>query len=191
MLWHKFYSIFCFTLSKRSWVFGVLLVLIICAMSAVYGGLSMGDINNFWDNKLNTVFSFSTLLVALALWFWETHQDWVASLPCKLTAAFLFNRKEVMRCDEAELFSEADMRALGQQLGAQMNNGNNLKMKSPAILRSGGLLKVDVDGKIYRHWTIAFTLTELPDVVKNIPNDQFLLWSPPFDKVPELVLCNA
>lgn len=188
MFWNRLCSILMFTLRKRSWALGAILILTIGAITVAGCGLTMADINTFWEKKLNTVFSAATLLVALAVWFGETHQDWMASLPCKLTAIFIFDDQEVMRCNKAELFSEADIRALGQQLGLQMNNNNQLKMKSPAILKTGGVQEKDVNGKLYRHWSIQFTLLERP---KTVPEGKVLCWEPPFDKTPEQSFCDS
>lgn len=183
----KFISFICFALKQRSLVLGAVFILVALASCAIVF-LGFKVMNDFWNEKLNTLFSFATFVVALAVWFGEAREDWLDSLPCKLTAVFIYVGKEVMRCNYANLSSEADMRALGQSVGNQMNNNILLKLMSPDIVRSGGHIEKDGQGEIFRHWVIQFTLRELPITAKV---EHVLLWSPPFTSSPKLVACSS
>lgn len=185
----KYYSIIHFTIRHRRWPLGALVFLAVVSLLVLdFVKWDLTGINKIWTDKLSTVTSIATLGVALAVWCGELYQDWRAALPCKLTAVFLFKNKEVMRCDLADLSSESDMRALGQQIGRHMHNGKDLKIKIPALHRTGGEPEVGLEGEIYRHWTIQFTLLERPETV---PEGKVLRWVPPFDKTPEQSLCDS
>ena len=184
----KFNSIFYFAIKHRRGPLGTLILLAIASLLVfVFAGWDMNHANSFWTENLATVTSIATLVVAVAVWCGELYQDWRAALPCKLTATFIFEEKEVMRCDRADLSGESDMRALGQQIGRQMHNGKDLKIKVPALHRTGGE-PVNLEGKIYRHWTIKFTLLERPETV---PEGKEIRWEPPFDKSPNESLYDS
>lgn len=188
MFSERFNSFLFFILQQRKpniFGIGVLLVIALFAYS-YFGGL--GGINDFWNSYLNTLFSFATLMVAIAVWLGEAYEDWQTALPCKLTSIFIYKNQEVMRCDFADLSSEGDMRALGQSIGSQMCGGTQLSIKMPEIQRTGGELKTDLDGNVFRHFTIQFTLRNPPNEIKD---GYVLCWSPPFELDPELKLVET
>ena len=176
-------SISCFILEQRKSVLWGLVFLVVLAIISFFC-FGRDETNKLWNDYLNTLFCFATLMVALAVWFGEAHEDWKAALPCKLTAIFIYETKEVIRCNHADLSSEGDMRALGQSIGSQMCNGSQLSIKMPEIQRTSGELETDSDGNVFHHYTILFTLRELP---KGTQLGKVLLWKPPFELDPQLV----
>ena len=113
---------------------------------------------------------FGTLLVAIAIWFGELKQEWENSLPKKLTVEFLYKGQLLMLCEEAYLAGESDIRAWGQQVGAQMSGGRHLKFL-PSIKQEPGGIKETRDGKAYKLYEVKFTLTELPKKRPTNKND--------------------
>jgi hypothetical protein len=110
----------------------------------------------------NSTVGFGTFLVAIAIWFGELNQGWENSLPKRLTVEFLYKGQRLMLCEEAYLAGESDIRAWGQQIGAQMSRVRNLKFL-PFIKQEPGRIKETRDGQAYKLYEVKFTLTELPE----------------------------
>lgn len=73
-----------------------------------------------WGDRVEPFIGITTLVVAGMVWWGELAEDWLASLPKRLHAVFLFDDEEIMRCNYAKLSSESDIRQLGQQIGSQL-----------------------------------------------------------------------
>jgi hypothetical protein len=88
-----------------------------------------------WNNW-EPVLGITTLFVALSVWFGEIFQDWDNSLPKRMTVRFIHvnedtgEEKVIMKCEEAYLAGESDIRAWGQQLGRQMANNELLNFET-------------------------------------------------------------
>ncbi len=122
-----------------------------------------------WWNWVEPISGLATLFVAMAVWFGELQQDWENSLPKHLTVSFWHKNaagsieKEVMRCENAYLASEGDIRAWGQQLGGQMDTwkvdqGDRFLDLEPNIIQEGPEI-VDNEYLLYK---VKFILTRLP-----------------------------
>lgn len=122
---------------RRNHIVGWLLIPLLAVLFLV-ADFKLNSIVNFWADNVDPYFSIAVLIVALTLWFGEFHQDWRQSLPCLLTVVFVFKDREVMRCENAALASEADMRALGQTIGSQMIDNKTLTFFAPKVKQSGG-----------------------------------------------------
>lgn len=138
----------------------------------------------FWSAQGSHMLGIATFVVAFFVWFGELREDWHRALPCKLTVRYRYEGRVVMSCRYADLASEGDMRALGQQIGMQMADVKLLQFIAPQIKRWGGDVETDADGQVFRHFVIQFDLIELP---ATIAENQMLLWEPPFDCRPRLV----
>ncbi len=145
----------------------------------------MDDIKNKWNNEIDPVVGFATLLVAFSVWINETISSWKNSLPKKLTVIFIFEGKEVMRCNYAHLDHEADIRNLGQQIGRQMNK-TKLDFYAPKIKRERGHICTEKQ-EVFMHYKVEFTLTEWP---KNLNKKECMIWEPPFDAPPKTIPCQ-
>ena len=94
--------------------------------------------------QASTVFSAATLLVAVFIWFGEAREDWEETLPKRLKVVFLLHGSPVLISEGATLLAEADLRALAQQLGRQLNGGRDLAFSlrcsapGPRIQHAGG-----------------------------------------------------
>ncbi|OPL17079.1 MAG: hypothetical protein AVO38_05610 [delta proteobacterium ML8_D] len=114
---------------------------------------------------------FGTFLVAIAIWFGELKQGWENSLPKRLTVEFLYKGRRLMLCEEAYLAGESDIRAWGQQVGAQMSGVRNLKFL-PFIEQEPGMIKETRTGEAYKLYEVRFTLIELPEKRPANNNDE-------------------
>jgi len=168
----------------QRWPLVVSALLILALAGAVRGWHGIDAIGDVWADKFDPLISLATLLVAVLVWWGEARQDWIASLPCKLTAVFVHNQRTLMICELADLASEADIRAMGQQLGRTMNGGQDLKLALPAFRKSGGMPEVGENGEIYRHYTIRFQLLEAPAIAATLAPGEAWVWRPPFDSLP-------
>lgn len=185
-MWRSF-THFAFKRGKAIWLVGTILLMFFAF--ALWSGLGIQDavkLRDRWNDWIDPVVGFATLLVAILVWWGEARQDWLASLQCKLTAVFFLEGREVMRCERANLASEADIRALGQQLGLQMNHNQSLRINAPAIRSLHGEPEGNAQGEIYRHWTVEFPLLELPQVMSGAAMEEVLVWTPPFNEKPQL-----
>jgi hypothetical protein len=183
-------SILGFVWTSRGIYFvSALLFLVILAGLSV-AGVDMFTAGKFWTDYLDPFVGMAVLIVALALWFGEVRQDWRNSLPRRLSVVFRYRGdngdREVMRCVRAGLASEADVRALAQQIGAQMVAGQ-LDFRAPNVKQSGGNVEVAEDGDVYRHHVVTLELRKLPSAIADLPKDHVLVWRPPFseDPIPE------
>ncbi len=161
-------------------------LLVLVVLSAT--GIEMTTAGKFWTDHIDPFVGMAVLIVAMALWFGEIRQDWHASLPCRLTVVFRHgdgvDAREVMRCERAGLSGEGEMRALGQQIGAQMVGERTLDFCAPSVEYSGGHIEAERDGRIYRHFTVALRLRKLPAAIDDLASDEVLVWRPPFDSEP-------
>lgn len=137
------------------------------------------DLNNF--GQLDSIIGIATFLVAGIIWFGEINQAWENSLPKRLTVEFLYKNQRLIFCEEAYLASESDIRAWGQQIGAQMT-GNSLRFL-PSIKQKPGRIKESQDGAAYKLYEVKFTLTELPvekpadKTIFKENDNKYLYWS--------------
>lgn len=131
-----------------------------------------------WGDPILTV---TTLLIAIFVWFNSKRKSWEETLPKKLNVHFSFEGKYVYSCYLAPLLYEDDGRALGQQIGSQMNGKENLTF-SPFIRSNPSSIQVGQDGSYYRLYEIDFTCTEEPD---NAETNQYLIWKVHQDKQHE------
>jgi hypothetical protein len=86
-----------------------------------------------------------------------------------------------MRCNRADLVSEADIRALGQQIGSQMANGyRDLKFRAPSVKPTGGRVAHETDGSFIMDFAVTLQLTDIPPGLKQ---EECVLWNSPFGEL--------
>lgn len=180
-----FFSQIKFLWSHRRSHYFPLLIFLFVGFCLLVAGIRLDTVGQFWTEVIDPFLGIAVLLIALALWFGELRQDWRQSLPCLLTVVLWFDGREMMRCEYADLASEADMRALGQTIGAQMTNNEKLKFFAPSVKQSGGDVIEFGNGEVNRHFTIEMVLRELPKSISKLPEADILVWRPPFTKDPQ------
>jgi len=147
-------------------------------VSAIVGLLILWRLRVTWQDWVEPLVTMLTLGVAAFVWFSQKREEWEEYLPNRLTVRFYHEDKEVMRCEKAHLTTESDIRALSQQIGAQMTEDPHLKFVIPAVEVSPP--ELDRHGR-YLHYAASFILTELPTTLD--PNAT-LVWKAPFDQPP-------
>lgn len=106
--------------------------------------------------------SVVTLVVAMGLWISNANWERKQRLDFRLTVQFIYQNRTIARCEEAYLAGEGDIRAWGQQIGAQMLRTRFLKMQ-PYINQTGPDIKYDTQTKKeFKLYTICFYLKEKP-----------------------------
>lgn len=152
-------------------------------INLLVGGKLLTADNSWWKDFLEPIVGLGTLFTAVAVWLGETAQDWRGSLPKRLTVDFQHKGRLVMRCENACLAGEGDIRALGQQIGAQMA-GENLKLKIPTVQTRAGAVEKDDQGDYWLSYQANFELTALPaKLQQELADGHYLIWRSPFDKV--------
>ena len=105
----------------------------------------------------------------------ELTHDWEAQLPKKLTVIFTFEGLPLMKCEEAWLAGESDIRQWSQQIGRQMAGGTENLDFEPFVSQVEAV--VQREGEIFKLYTATFTLTKVPTKFKDTYNQQYLYWS--------------
>ena len=106
-----------------------------------------------------------TLIAATFIAFSVLRSQRLENLDKKLTVEFYYAEKIVLRCANAYLAGESDIRQWGQSIGQLMNGGKRLDFE-PFIKESSEL--VGHKGKQYRSYLIKFTLHSLDGLHNNI-----------------------
>lgn len=122
-----------------------------------------------WFDLFSDALNGLTFLVALFVWFGEVREDWEASLPKLLSVFFFYGQKPVFVCRHAWLSHEGDIRAMGQSIGQQMNNGRLDFV--PFLQELPPQLVLDAAGAARKHFRVKFRLVEVPPVVRSMPAD--------------------
>lgn len=197
----KFWRVLLYALLNR-WHFVlvvcvfVLSIMVISGLDLARGAAPFVRFNDWWARGFEPLFGALTLLVAIAVWFGELRQDWIASLPKRLDVLFLYEGSPLMVCEHADLSSEADIRPLGQQIGLQLAGEQRLNFKAPSVrMKNKGVSKCSK----YVDYAVIFEL--LPKVhlgeqdgEKKSPfevlwgSDHCVVWRWPFDAVDFLIL---
>ncbi|MBL7815760.1 MAG: hypothetical protein JNL70_12170 [Saprospiraceae bacterium] len=95
----------------------------------------------------------------------------------KLTVVFLYNNKIILKCENAYLAGQSDIRQWGQSIGQLMNSGERLDFE-PYIREESSI--VTIHNKQYRHYIVTFTLHSLNKVAEKhkalYQKGQYELW---------------
>ena len=140
----------------------------------------LDGLKNRWDKDIDQIVSLATLMTALFVWYGEIAEDWKNHLPKRLTVRFeTEDGNLVMLCIKAHLSDVADIRALGQQIGQQINDGHQLAFRAPLVeWKNPEAIPYDPEIGYFLHYEVTFTLTERPST---IPEGR-KIWKAPFGK---------
>ncbi len=124
----------------------------------------------WWGNSLDPWIGILTFFVTIMVWFSKTRTDWEASLEKRLTVKFIHEGQEIMRCEEAYLADEADIRQWSQQIGQQMITPPKEKPRylkfEPYMQQDGPIIcEEESTGKSYCHYICHIHLIEMPEIV--------------------------
>ena len=140
----------------------------------------LSSLKNRWNTDIDQIVSLATLMIALFVWYGEIAEDWKNSLPKRLTVRFeTEDGSLVMLCIKVHLSDVADIRALGQQIGQQINDGQQLAFRAPLVKwKNPEAIPYDLEIGYFLHYEVTFTLTERPGT---IPTGR-KIWKAPFGK---------
>lgn len=151
----------------------------VIALSGQLTGFTHG-----WQAYLDSPVSFMTLFVAVLVWYGEVREQYLHNLPKRMTVSFVYQGKEIMRCNHALLSHEGDMRALAQQIGRQMA-GNLLDLR-PMLHDWAKSIETDENEKRYMHYMVTIELWNLLPMLEQLKeNGRMLLWDPPHTDHPK------
>jgi len=131
-----------------------------------------------WWQCMDAICGVATLAVALIVWWGELTENWEHQLPKLLRVEFRFEGHPVMVCEDAPLITENDIRAMAQQIGKQMNDGNELKLR-PTFVPRPPFVDRRASGGPIRRYEIHMCLKELPESLIAIRESQphaFIEW---------------
>jgi len=184
----KIGAIVKYAFEKRRLFFIIPLILLIALLDYFFNQWSeLNTLIKAWNDFISPLIGITTLIVALSVWLAELRQDWRNDIPKKLTVIFRFHGKEVMRCNHAELSSEADIRQLGQQIGSQMAEVKYLKFKAPSVEQIKKEVSFTEETGFFMDYDVVFELTDLPELLKDLKPNEYRLWEPPFPEKPLVV----
>lgn len=141
---------------------------------------------------LDPLLGLLTLLIAILVWIIQVRREWEDNLPKRLTVQFDYGGRIMMKCEEAMLVGESDIRNWGQQIGQQMSFGTFLKFDPYIKLEQPKIKYNKTWREYYKHYIATFYLTELPDLPKppdaatkaeyeeNFNKGHCLIWSPEY-----------
>lgn len=147
----------------------------------------------WWAEWFDPLIGMGIFITTIWIGYIELRQDWEESLEKRLTVVFKYKERKILTCEKAYLTSEADIRALGQQIGAQMAHvwldfeANTIKIQKEEILLN------PTTNQYYAHYTVEYRLRRLPIIDKRTkPEDikhiqrfekENLLWLSPEEQL--------
>ncbi len=158
----------------------IIMLVILAALTACWAFNGLGIPQKFspdnasifswdsWDNFITVL----TFIVAMAIGWQGLVRRWEDKLPNKLTVHFVYGNDYIMSCYNVSLASEKDIRAWGQQVGAQMVGGKRLDMKLTNSQQYMGIV-----GDKFKHYEAVFYLSEEPKIFqKSEYKNKYLTW---------------
>ncbi|MEQ1826570.1 MAG: hypothetical protein ABL921_11520 [Pirellula sp.] len=146
----------------------VTVLVVVGIVIACFGWNAVAVAGDWWG-KCSALLGVAAIGVATLVWIGEINEDWEESLPKTLTAVFFMygpeeSRTPIMACINASLTGESDIRAMGQQIGLQLNEKKPLDM-TPSIK----VLEpyVDKESGIKRYMAY-FYLDQVPQAVQKL-----------------------
>ena len=109
-----------------------------------------------WWEAMTEIVSLATLGVALLVWIAEFGENWEQNLPKRLDVIYLHKGKPAFVCENATILSESDLRAMAQQMGAQIIGERFLQLY-PKISEGRITISYMVD-RYYKHYIVKIYL---------------------------------
>jgi hypothetical protein len=130
-------------------------------------------VHSMWKENFEAIVAGATLLAAVVIAFSSLKQDWEGSLPKRLTVIFTYHDLPVMKCEEAWLAGESDIRQWSQQIGKQMADGEYLEFE-PFVNQKDEV--VERGEEFVKLYTATFKLTKVPKKFENNYREGYPLW---------------
>lgn len=117
-----------------------------------------------FSNMVYPISSVATFIVAVIVFLAENRQEWESNLPKRLTVNFILGDHLVLRCEDAFLASESEIRTWGQQIGSQMCRVQRLNFGPKIIVNKQNRPQFDPnEKKLVKKYEATFFLFELPE----------------------------
>ncbi len=164
---------------KYAWQLFVICLIALIGLYCSYHYLLIES--KYYKNAFDPILSFSGVVVPVILGIYFLRKEWEESLDRKLIVHFtqksidLCQKEYMFSCYNVNLLPNADMRALGQQIGGQMGQNFGLKF-NPSIkpIANGTLETLMIDGKT--EWVNYFEIEFLLDR-NQVSNTKYLVWN--------------
>lgn len=121
-----------------------------------------------WLGNIQAVLGAFTLFVAVSVWVNELREDWEQELPCRMSVHFFHEGQPAVVCRHVWLAGADDLRAWGQQVGAQAAGDRFLDF-TPDLTARPHELALTPDGAACRLYAVRFHLTKLPASLATAP----------------------
>lgn len=158
----KLNSLLKYVLTNRMFLVLSVVILVVVVLLGCFVGLLQGW--SEWD-RWDQLITLATLAVSSLVFLGESLENWERQLPRRLSVYFLHDGKVRMACQQAYLAGEGDIRAWGQQIGAQIANST---LKFPPFIEVHRLgVETSANGLIFVHFEACFTLRELPKALED------------------------
>jgi hypothetical protein len=157
---------------KRAIIIYVVVLAVAIAAAIGIGFNAVVAAADTWG-KLTAILSAASIGVGLLVWLTEAKQDWEDSLPKKLNAIYwldgeLGSERPFAACMDATLSGESDLRAMSQQIIAQICSSQRL-----AFAPRFDILPATIDRKTgTKKYTVYVYLTELPQNIIDLQKQQ-------------------
>lgn len=112
---------------KKNYIIPILLLISLGVVTyyTYWGKQEMGD---FYSNYVDPVFSIFSILLTVGLTMMYAKTEWINTLPHRLNVHFINTKgKYLASCYNVHVMPNSDLRTLGQQVGAQMFDNQQLK----------------------------------------------------------------
>ncbi len=128
---------------------------------------------NWWQDFIDPLIGISVLMVTISIWLSKAKTEWEDELPNRLTVRFIYENNELMRCEEAPLIHESDIRQWSQQIGLQMVNqeGFRFSMEPYFEIDQPVPQKDSLSNEYFLHYSYNLYLYEKPDI-KGLSSEQ-------------------
>lgn len=155
MITNKFLSKLNFALQKRrKWFYVPIVFVVLLSLKLI-----VIPLNEFWQNNFEVIATSAILIATIILAIGELNNDWEAHLPKRLTVIFTYKGLPVMKCKEAWLAGESDIRQWSQQIGKQMSDGEYLDFE-PFVDQKESVEEQGED--FFKLYTTTFKVTKVP-----------------------------
>ncbi|MFN8348821.1 MAG: hypothetical protein U0X91_27730 [Spirosomataceae bacterium] len=112
-------------------------------------------------NAIDPLIGITTLFLAFFVWFNEQRENYLEDLPKIMDVGFVYHGQVVMKCSNAPLSHQGDLRGWGQQIGRQLSNNEDLKF-APLFYITKKYPHLDQDARVVMLYSVHFLLNHLP-----------------------------
>jgi len=155
-----FLNILKFALSKKE--YKILFLIILAFILLISSNYLAVIIEQFAHINSKELIKWIAPIIAIIALYVKVKTDWENTLPKRLTVVCIFGGKEIVKCKNAFLSDEGDIRTLGQQIGSQMFEARFLNFAMYQIKKESLGIFLNENNEIYKGYKVAFKLYSMP-----------------------------